>query len=142
MSTSEQQYYSTIDGSLNAITNFAGGIYGVAMRVAENVTEHYVEQERLLSKPIDILCFGRSGVGKTTLLEALTGMDLGSTAKLDHGTTKLQCHLVDQYVPKKNGSNIHIHLRFWDTKGIDNWNSGDVTKLFEELKEMKVYFLF
>jgi predicted GTPase len=98
-------------------------------------------QDRLLSKPIDILCFGRAGVGKTTLLEALTGRQLDSSSKVDHGISKLECCEIHDDL-NKDGNSVKIHLRFWDSKGIENWSGGDLLKLFEEMQKQNVSHLF
>ena len=91
-----------------------------------------------MSKPIDILCFGRAGVGKTTLLEALTKKDLGSSPKLDHGTTKLECCVVKENIPQSDGSVSQITIRYWDSKGIEKWTSEDVPNLVAELDKQQV----
>jgi len=114
-------------------------VHSVVDRVACSVTNLAGEQERLMKKPIDILCFGRAGVGKTTLLEALTGRNLGSTPRLDHGTTKLECCEIKEILPRQNGDTVPINLRFWDSRGIESWNGDDVPKMFDELKRNEVY---
>jgi hypothetical protein len=93
-----------------------------------------------LDQPIDVLCFGRAGVGKTTLLEALTNRELGSTPRLDHGTEKLEAVHVTQEIPMRDGRTKEVTIRFWDTKGIDKWSGdgGDVATLFSELERQKV----
>jgi predicted GTPase len=111
-------------------------------RAASKVTNLSGEQDRLLSKPIDIFCFGRAGVGKTTLLEALTGRKLGSTSRVDHGTSKLECCDIHDNLPNKEGNSVKIHIRFWDSKGVEKWTGGDLVELFEELKNQNVSHLF
>jgi GTPase SAR1 family protein len=134
-----------IEGNFIDIKNFyfAGkklveGVQNVMDRVATNVTNSPGEQERLLKNPIDILCFGRAGVGKTTLLEALTGRNLGSTPRLDHGTQKLECCDINESLPRKDGSTIPIHIRFWDSKGIEKWTGSDVEQFLKELSTNNV----
>jgi len=119
--------------------SFMEDVHDVLKRVVSSVTKEEGAQERLMAKPIDILCFGRAGVGKTTLLEGLTGRDLGSTPRLDHGTTKLECISVVESLPGKNGESLSVQIRFWDSKGIEKWSSTDVKKLFEELKLNEVH---
>lgn len=102
---------------------------------AEGVTTSPAEVDRLLNNPIDILCFGRAGVGKTTLLEGVTRRDLGSTPRLDHGTRSLECISILEEVPLADGRSKSVHIRFWDTKGIDKWSGEDLPNMFKELEE-------
>jgi predicted GTPase len=114
----------------------------IVHRVASKVTHLSSEKDRLLSKPIDILCFGRAGVGKTTLLEALTGRQLGSTSRVNHGTSKLECCEIHDNLSNKEGNSVKIHIRFWDSKGVEKWTGGDLVELFEELKNQNVSSVF
>lgn len=91
-----------------------------------------------MAKPIDILCFEQAGVGKTTLLEALTSRKLGSSTQLDHETTKLECHEVSETLPKHSGGMVTVNIWFWDSKRIDDWKSNDVSGLFEELEQQNM----
>lgn len=86
----------------------------------------------------DLLCFGRSGVGKTALLEGITGRHLGSTPRLDHGTATLTCIEAEEQVPQLNGGTKILHIRFWDTKGIDQWTKEEVPAMFDELERAHV----
>jgi len=87
--------------------------------VVKNVTQEEGKQIRLFSTPIDFVCIGRAGVGKTLLLEKLTGRFLGSTSRLDHGTKNLSCCEILETLEGE----YPIHLRFWDTRGIDQWET-------------------
>jgi len=119
--------------------DFVVGVHKTVERVLEKNLTTPGEQERLLKKPIDILCFGRAGIGKTTLLEALSGRNLGSTPKLDHGTQKLEAIDIQEILPKKNGDKMNVNIRFLDTKGIDKWNnSNDVVQMMSDLQAMNV----
>ncbi|CAF1494136.1 unnamed protein product [Didymodactylos carnosus] len=84
--------------------------------------------------PIDILTFGRSGVGKSCLLKAITKVDIPTSAQLDHCTETLT------EVPFVCGK---LTFRFWDTKGIDKWSSSDdVDNLLDEIKLKDIKPLF
>ena len=109
-------------------------------RLAQQVSCSSPSQEkRLLDLPIDILCFGRSGVGKTSLLEAITGKDLGSTPRLNHGTTTLRSIDVSQQVRLTNGEQGTVNIRLWDTVGIDTWSPEKLSVMFSELAEQKAH---
>jgi GTPase SAR1 family protein len=84
--------------------------------------------------PVDILIFGRSGVGKSALIKAITGIQVPSSPDIDHVTQTINCTIVN------NGK---LKFRFWDTKGIDKWeNYSDVENMFNEIKEKKIMPLF
>lgn len=61
---------------------------------------------------IDIICFGRTGTGKTTLLEAITGKNLGSS--FVENTETMFC--VEHHFIME--SNIK-HVRFWAIKCLE-----------------------
>jgi len=81
---------------------------------------------------IDILCFGRSGIGKSTLLSALTGKNINTSAQLDHCTTQLECYT---YESKLSNDKI-LKFRYWDTKGIDDWQN--IGNLFIDMEKYKI----
>jgi len=84
--------------------------------------------------PVDILIFGRSGVGKSALIKAMTGIQIPSSPDIDHVTQTINCTIIN------NGK---LKFRFWDTKGIDKWdNFSDVENMFNEIKEKKIVPLF
>ena len=84
--------------------------------------------------PIDICVFGRSGIGKSELIKAITNLDVQSSGQLDHVTQTLT------HVPTTIGP---FTFRFWDTKGIDNWLDIDmIDHMFNEMKEQKVKPIF
>ena len=84
--------------------------------------------------PIDVCVFGRSGIGKSELMKAITGMDFPSSPQLDHMTQKLT------HVTTRIDS---FTFRFWDTKGIDNWlDIGMIDNMFNEMKERQVKPIF
>jgi len=84
---------------------------------------------------IDILIMGRSGIGKSALLSAITGLDIKTSSKLDHETSKLTVY---HKIIKDNQDNIIATLRFWDTKGIDKWNSDDIQNMHNDLIKHEV----
>lgn len=83
--------------------------------------------------PVDILIFGRSGVGKSALINAITGVQVPSSPDIDHVTQTINCTIVN------NGK---LKFRFWDTKGIDKWDISDVENMFNEIKEKQINPLF
>lgn len=106
-------------------------------KVAKKATDSPAEQDRILSRPVDIVCFGRAGVGKTALLEALTGRYLGSTPRLGHGTQALTAIELSQSVPVGDATK-DVVIRFWDTKGIDEWNGETLQRMFDDLRAKNV----
>ena len=61
----------------------------------------------------DVLCFGRGGVGKTALLQAITGLQLEASPQLDPVTSKIACH------PYKQSTDTDVRtILFWDTPGL------------------------
>jgi len=105
--------------------------------IADHEAEaHRVSTEVVLERfpPIDIFVFGRSGIGKSQLIEAITDIKMDSSPQLDHVTQKLTA------VIHQIGS---LTFRFWDTKGIDKWEDADtVVNLFKEIEEQKIKPIF
>jgi hypothetical protein len=83
--------------------------------------------------PIDIFVFGRSGIGKSTLIEAITNEKVHSSARLDHMTEQLT---------EINKTIGNLKFRFWDTKGIDNWREGDTFNLIIQMKDREIKPIF
>ncbi|CAF1377413.1 unnamed protein product [Rotaria sordida] len=84
--------------------------------------------------PIDICVFGRSGIGKSTLIKAITNMDIPSSAQIDH---------VTQVLTEATTCIEGFTFRFWDTKGVDSWQDIDsIDNMFNEMSEQKVQPLF
>ena len=84
---------------------------------------------------IDIVVFGRSGIGKSTLVEAITHVDMLPSSPIDH-VTEVLTEVTVEIEPLK--------FRFWDTKGIDSWSDIDaIDNLFNEIiaREMKPLFV-
>jgi predicted GTPase len=85
-------------------------------------------------KYIDVLCFGRARIGKSSLLEAVSGLDFESKASVEHGTT----FLTHKPFPIKISHQREMIVRYWDSVGIDKWESESLKHLFGELEEQKV----
>jgi len=84
--------------------------------------------------PVDILIFGRSGVGKSALIKAMTGIQIPSSPDIDHVTQTMNCTVI---------THGKLKFRFWDTKGIDKWDDfSDVENMFNEINEKKIVPLF
>jgi len=83
--------------------------------------------------PVDILIFGRSGIGKSVLIKAMTGIQIPSSPDIDHVTQTMNCTIV---------THDKLKFRFWDTKGIDKWDDFDVENMFNEINEKKILPLF
>ncbi|CAF1233909.1 unnamed protein product [Didymodactylos carnosus] len=104
--------------------------------VREAASRHNLSNGVVLNRlaPIDILNFGRSGVGKSCLLKAITKADIPTSSQLDHVTETLQ------EVRFNSGK---LTFRFWDTKGIDKWSSSeDVDNMLNEIKRKSIDPLF
>jgi energy-coupling factor transporter ATP-binding protein EcfA2 len=84
--------------------------------------------------PVDICVFGRSGIGKSELIKAITHLDIPTSPQLDH---------VTQNLTEATTTIGGLQFRFWDTKGVDNWLDIDtVDNLFNDMKEKKVQPIF
>ena len=84
--------------------------------------------------PIDICVFGRSGIGKSQLIKAITHIDIPTSAQIDH---------VTQTLTEATTTIGSLKFRFWDSKGIDNWlDIGSIDNLFNEMRERKIKPIF
>ncbi|CAF3507642.1 unnamed protein product [Rotaria socialis] len=84
--------------------------------------------------PIDICVFGRSGIGKSQLIKAITRIDIPISAQIDH---------VTQSLTRATTTIGTLQFRFWDTKGFDSWLDIDfVHNLFNEMKEQDINPIF
>ncbi|CAF1411461.1 unnamed protein product [Adineta ricciae] len=112
--------------------------------IAENVTKAVktIAKQRNLETtvvfdhvaPIDICVFGRSGIGKSTLIKAITNLDIPESPQIDHVTEVVT--EVTTYIGA-------LKVRFWDTKGIDNWLDIDIIdNMFNEMNKLNVKPLF
>ena len=102
------------------------------MATARNISKKLV-LERLPA--IDIVVFGRSGIGKSTLVQAITHVDMLPSSQIDH-VTQVLTEVTVEIEPLK--------FRFWDAKGIDSWLDIDaIDNLFNEIiaREMKPLFV-
>jgi GTPase SAR1 family protein len=107
----------------------------------QSIADHEAETHKLSTEvvlerfpPIDIFVFGRSGIGKSQLIEAIADVKMDSSPQLDHVTQTLTAAI------------LHIGpltLRIWDTKGIDKWEDVNaVANLFKEIEEKKIKPIF
>jgi predicted GTPase len=97
--------------------------------------QHNLKTNVVLNRlpPIDIFVFGRSGIGKSTLIEGITNEKVFTSAQLDHVTEQLT------EVNKTIGT---LKFRFWDTKGIDNWREDDTFNLIIQMKDRDIKPIF
>jgi hypothetical protein len=103
--------------------------------VGKTAEKHNLEMNVVLDRlsPIDILVFGRSGIGKSTLIEAITNEKVSSSAQLDHVTEQLT------EISKTIGA---LKFRFWDTKGIDSWRDSDAFNLIIQMTQREIKPIF
>jgi GTPase SAR1 family protein len=93
------------------------------------INKDYNHQVDIINTDVDILVLGRSGVGKSTFLGSLIGESLGSPS-MNHGTRYLIPYIKTRYC-----DNETINIRYWDSKGIDNWEQESESNQFiEELR--------
>ena len=122
---------------LNKSTNLVDTIQSMVDKITLTNAETYKLAPSVILHqlpPVDILIFGRSGVGKSALIKAMTGIEVLSSPNIDHVTQTIQCTI---FICEK------LKFRFWDTKGIDKWdNFSDVENMFNEIKEKKILPLF
>jgi hypothetical protein len=140
---------SSIDTASTADTNTESGSF---ISFESSVLEDFAEKvdmaagkaakQRNLDKsivlerlpPIDICVFGRSGIGKSELIKAITHLDIPTSSQIDHVTLTLT---------EASTTIGLLQFRFWDTKGIDNWLDLDaVDNLFNEMRERKIQPIF
>jgi energy-coupling factor transporter ATP-binding protein EcfA2 len=117
----------------STLEDIAGKFSMAADKVArERNLSRSIVMERM--PPIDICVFGRSGIGKSELIKAITHLDIPSSAQIDH---------VTQMLTEASTTIGTIKFRFWDTKGIDNWLDIDaIDNLFNEMMEQKIRPIF
>lgn len=137
---SKDWYYETIEKSIelsDRSINLVEKIQTMIDRITLTNAETYKLTPSIIVNqlpPIDILIFGRSGVGKSALIHAITGIKVPSSATIDHVTQTINCTIIN------NGK---LKFRFWDTKGIDKWDHcSDIENMFNEIKEKNIHPLF
>lgn len=82
--------------------------------------------------PIDIVCFGRPRVGKSTLLSALTGHQFNASDSAEHVTTEFKSFDTTVIV----GDSKYI-IRHWDTVGMDDISMDAASSLWKNSKVKK-----
>jgi energy-coupling factor transporter ATP-binding protein EcfA2 len=98
----------------------------------ERNLEKFIVLQRL--PPIDICVFGRSGIGKSELIKAITHLDIPTSSQIDH---------VTQTLTEATTTIGPLQFRFWDTKGIDNWlDLAAVDNVFNEMREREIQPIF
>lgn len=83
---------------------------------------------------IDIVMLGRAGVGKSTLLKAITKLPVPTSPSLDHCTKELDCF--EKIL--RDGDSILATIRFWDSKGIEKWDNASIESFFQQLNQKAV----
>jgi GTPase SAR1 family protein len=136
-----QQSSETTEDSASLTQQLCTGIETVTNRIigtVKTVADKFDLSTHVVSEKldIDILIFGRSGVGKSQLLKAITKQEnIETSPQLDHVTTDLKEAILK--VDK-------LTYRFWDSRGIDKWSNidADADNLINEIKEKKINPMF
>lgn len=94
----------------------------ISLKVVENmekVKKDYGGFIVINKTDIDIVVIGRARIGKSTFLGAMINEDIGKPSA-EHGTLNLDC-----YVRTKTSKNTITTIRYWDTKGLENWTTNE-----------------